>query len=164
MPKIALNQGIRLSLMIVTLGLTSGILAIADAQEGSPIFGDITIKRKFSPDPLTVRGMSGGSVPGKKVAGRSETPTGPCTGFVDDTPGHTLKLTSSFEYLKLVVQSPQDTTMIIKGPGGTWCNDDFEGKHPGIVGEWLPGNYQIWVGSYQKDKYFPYTLQITEVK
>ena len=166
MSKIALNQGIRLSLMIVTLGITSGIHAVADAQQAqqaSPIFGDITIKRQFSPDPLTVRGMSGGSVPGRNVAGRSKTPTGPCTGFVDETPGHILKLTSGFDYLKLVVQSPQDTTMIVKGPGGTWCNDDFEGKNPGIVGEWLPGDYQIWVGSYQKDKYFPYTLQITQL-
>ncbi|GAX36679.1 hypothetical protein NIES3585_27150 [Nodularia sp. NIES-3585] len=150
--------------MIVMLGITSVTHAVADAQEAAPIFGNITIKRQFSPDPLTVRGMSGGSVSGKNVAGRSKTPTGPCTGFVDETPGHTLKLTSAFESLKLIVDSPQDTTMIVKGPGGTWCNDDFEGKNPGIVGEWLPGNYEIWVGSYEKGKYFPYTLQITEVK
>ncbi len=167
MPKIALNQGIRSLLMIVTLGITSGINAVADAQQAqqaSPIFGDITIKPQFSPDPLTVRGMSGGSVPARNVAGRSKTPTGPCTGFVDDTPGHRLRLTSAFEYLKLLVQSPQDTTMIVRGPGGTWCNDDFEGKNPGIVGEWLPGDYQVWVGSYEKDQYFPYTLQITEAQ
>ena len=124
----------------------------------------MTINQQFSPDPFTVRGMSGGSVRGNTVAGRSETPTGPCTGFVDKTPGHTFKLTSAFEYLKLVVESPQDTTMIVKGPGGTWCNDDFEGKNPGIVGEWLPGIYQIWLGSYEKDKYFPYTLKITQVQ
>ena len=54
--------------------------------------------------------------------------------------------------------------MIIKGPGGTWCNDDFDGKDAGIVGEWLAGTYQIWVGSYEKGKYLPYTLKITEVK
>ncbi|MBE9049991.1 hypothetical protein IQ243_06130 [Nostocales cyanobacterium LEGE 11386] len=164
MSKTVLNKKIRLSLMIVTLGFTWAINVVANAQEVPPIFGDITIDRQFSPDPLIVRGMSGGSVPGKKVAGRSESLTGPCTGFVDETPGHILKLTSAFDYLKLQVQSPQDTTMIVKGPGGTWCNDDFEGKNPGIVGEWLPGDYQIWVGSYEKGKYFPYTLQITEVK
>ena len=164
MSKTALNQGIKLSLMIITLGIASLIHTAADAEEAPPIFGDITIDRQFSPDPLTVRGMSGGSVPGRQIAGRTETPTGPCTGFVDQTPGHTLKLKSAFEYLKLLVESPQDTTMIVQGPGGTWCNDDFEGKNPGIVGEWLPGIYQIWVGSYEKDKYFPYTLQITEVR
>jgi hypothetical protein len=83
---------------------------------------------------------------------------------VDETPDHTIKLNSNFDYLKLQVQSPQDTTIVVKGPGGTWCNDDVNGKNPGISGEWLPGNYQVWVGSYEKDKYFPYTLQITEVK
>jgi len=164
MSNIRLDQGIRLSLIVATMSITSVNYAVADAQEASPIFADITIKRQFSPDPLTVRGMSGGLIPARSIGGRSETPTGPCTGFVDQMPGHTLKLESGFEYLKLTVESPQDTTMIVKGPGGTWCNDDFERKNPGIVGEWLPGTYQVWVGSYQKDKYFPYTLKITEVK
>jgi hypothetical protein len=66
--------------------------------------------------------------------------------------------------MKLVVESPEDTTLIIKGPGGTWCNDEFEGKNPGIVGEWLSGNYEVWIGSYKKEQYLPYTLKITEVK
>ncbi|WP_197480199.1 MULTISPECIES: hypothetical protein [unclassified Anabaena] len=164
MLKTTLNKGIRLSLIIVTLGIISALPTRSNAQETPPIFGDITISSKFSPDPLVVRGMSGGSVAGKQVAGRIETPTGPCTGFVDETPDHTLKLTSKFDYLKLQVQSPQDTTIIVKGPGGTWCNDDLDSKNPGIVGEWLPGEYQVWIGSYKKGKYFPYTLQVTEVK
>ena len=146
--------------MIVTLFITS----IVNAEEAPKIFGDVTIGPQFSPDPLTVRGMSGGSISGNQVGGRSETATGPCTGFVDETPDHTLALTSKFEYLKLQVQSPEDTTLIIKGPGGTWCNDDFEGKNAGITGEWLAGTYQIWVGSYEKDKYLPYTIKITEIK
>jgi hypothetical protein len=164
MAKRALNKGIRLSLMIFTLFVTSVTNAAADVQQTPPIFGDITIGKNFSPDPFTVRGMSGGSVPGKKVAQRSETATGPCTGFIDEAPDHKLELTNKFDYLKLQVQSPEDTTIIVKGPGGTWCNDEFDGKNPGIVGEWLPGTYHIWVGSYVKGKYFPYTLQITEVK
>lgn len=164
MSKIVINQGIRLFLIIFVLGTTSVIQAIANAQETPPIFGDITINREFSPDPVKVRGMSGGSLPARQIAGRSQTPTGTCTGFFHLTPGHTLELKTGFDYLKLLIQSPQDTTMIVKGPGGTWCNDDFDRENPGIVGEWLPGIYQIWVGSYQKDKYFPYTLHITQVK
>ncbi len=143
--------------------LTTIETAKAD-QSTPPIFGDITIGNKFSPDPLTVRGMSGGSIPGERIAGRADTPTGPCTGYFDEKPGHTLNLTSKFDYLKLQVQSPQDTALIVRGPGGSWCNDDFEGKNPGIVGEWLQGTYQIWVGSYKKDNYLPYTITITEKK
>lgn len=164
MPKIAFNKGIRLSLMIFPLLVTSTTNIKANAQQTPPIFGDVTIGKNFSPDPFTVRGMSGGSIPGNQVSKRPDTPTGPCTGFVDEAPDHKLELTSKFDYLKVQVQSPEDTTIIIKGPGGIWCNDELDGKNPGIAGEWLPGTYQIWVGSYVQGKYLPYTLQITEVK
>lgn len=145
---------------MIILWTTGGFTQVANAQPVSQIFGDVTIQYPFSPDPLTVRGMSGGSIPGSQIAGKEETPTGPCKGFMDEAPDHTLKLLSKFDYLKLVVQSPADTTMIIKGPGGTWCNDDFDGKNPGIVGEWLPGNYQIWIGSYKQNDSLPYTIKI----
>jgi hypothetical protein len=69
---------------------------IVDAKEAL-IFGDITINRQFFPDPLKVRGMSGGSVPANKVNRASETSTGSFSGFVDQTPDHTLKLTSKFD-------------------------------------------------------------------
>jgi len=173
MPIKLVARGIRLAMWIMTLVIASAINhAQAHGQEtptptptplpSSMFFGDVTIERNFSPDPLIVRGMSGGSIRGKEIAGRSETPTGPCIGYFDEQPDHTLELTTKFTYLKLLVDSPEDTTLIITGPGGTWCNDDFEGKNPGIVGEWLPGTYSIWIGSYKKDRYFPYTLEITE--
>lgn len=165
MPKTLLNRGIKLSFTIVTLLVASAINTVAYAQEvPPPIFGDIRVGGKFSPDPLVVRGMSGGSIPARRVAGRAETATGPCTGFVDEEPDHTLQLTTRFDYLKLEVNSPEDTTLIINGPGGSWCNDEFDGENPGIVGEWLPGTYKIWIGSYHKNRYLPYTLEITEAR
>ncbi|MBD2446125.1 hypothetical protein H6G76_02925 [Nostoc sp. FACHB-152] len=164
MSKTYLNRGIRLSLVVVAFCVTLVTNTITNAQEAPAIFGDVTLNHPFSPDPMNVRGMSGGSISGSEVAGRTATATGPCTGFVDEAPDHTLELTTKFDYLKLQVQSPEDVTMIVKGPGGTWCNDDLDGKNPGITGEWLPGNYQVWVGSYDQGQYFPYTLKITEVK
>jgi hypothetical protein len=165
MLKILLNRGIRLSFTIVTLLVASAINSVAYAQEvPPPIFGDIRVGDNFSPDPLVVRGMSGGSIPARRVAGRAETPTGPCTGFVDEEPDHSLELASKFDYLKLEVDSPEDTTLIVIGPGGSWCNDEFDGENPGIIGEWLPGTYKIWIGSYHKNRYLPYTLEITEAK
>lgn len=160
-----INRGIRISLMIAGLAIASAMNATFHAEETPPpIFGDIIIGQKFSPDPRTVRGMSGGSIPGREVAGRRETPTGACTGYFDEEPDHTIELTSKFEYLKLQIESPEDTTLIISGPGGSWCNDDFDGKNPGMIGEWLPGTYDVWIGSYKKDKYLPYTLTITEIR
>ncbi|WP_315789799.1 hypothetical protein [Fischerella sp. JS2] len=167
MPRKLINLGIKLSVTITMLAIASIIKTVAVADETPtppPIFGDVSINPKFLPDPFEVRGMSGGSLPGNQVVGKSETSTGACTGFVDQKPDHHLELGKKFDYLKLQVDSPEDTTLIITGPGGTWCNDDFDGKNPGIVGEWLPGTYQIWVGSYNKEEYFPYTLKVTEAK
>ncbi|ARV62550.1 hypothetical protein BZZ01_31475 [Nostocales cyanobacterium HT-58-2] len=160
-----INPGIKISLMIMALALASAMNATSHAEETPPpIFEDVIIGQKFSPDPLTVRGMGGGFIPGREVAGKGETPTGSCAGYFDEEPDHTLELTSKFDYLKLQVESPEDTTLIVSGPGGSWCNDDFDGKNPGMIGEWLPGTYNIWIGSYKKDRYLPYTLSITEVK
>nr|WP_238178409.1 hypothetical protein [Calothrix sp. 336/3] len=143
---------------------TSNTYTIAQAETPPPLFGDVTINRKLSPDPLEVRGMSGGSTQGKDIAGRSDSPTGACSGFYDSKPDHTINLGSKIDYLKVQVESPEDTALIIRGPGGEWCNDDLEGKNPGIAGEWLPGKYQVWIGTDDKNKYVPYTLRITGEK
>jgi len=163
MPNKVLNRGARLSVFVATLALGLTMYLPAQAQE-APIFENVTIGRKFSPDPMTVRGISGGLVPAEQVAGRAETPNGPCVGFVDDKPDHTLVLTGDFEYLKIQLQSPGDTTIVVKGTGGSWCNDSFSAKNAGIAGQWLKGTYGIWVGSYDKTQYIPYKLKITEVR
>ncbi|MCP2728761.1 hypothetical protein [Limnofasciculus baicalensis] len=137
--------------------------AQSQSAQPQPIFDNVTIGPKFAPDPLTLRGISGGPVSVREIAGRAETATGPCVGFVDRQPDHTVVLTAFFNYLSLEVESPEDTTILIKGPGGSWCNDEFDGKNPGIAGQWLKGTYAIWVGSYDKDKYHPYIIRISEV-
>ncbi len=109
----------------------------------------------------TMRGISGGSVSASQVAGANQTSTGPCVGFVDTKPNHTMVLTADSPNLSIIADSPEDTTMVVKGPGGVWCNDDYQGKNPGIAGAWLAGTYKIWIGSYQKSQYYPYTIHIT---
>jgi len=163
MPKKVLHRGVALLSMIASTAVGLGTYNPAQAQPASPpIFENVTIGSNFSPNPLTVRGISGGSVPGKNVAGRAETANGPCVGFVDEQPDHTVVLKDFFNYLSLQVQSPEDTTMIVRGPGGSWCNDDSEGKNPGITGQWLAGTYNVWVGSFDQTKSHPYILRITE--
>jgi hypothetical protein len=135
------------------------------AQEPArPLFENATLSPGFSPDPMVVRGISGGPQRAVDVAGRAETATGPCTGYVDTQPDHTLVLTSFFNYLNLQVQSAEDTTLVIRGPGGSWCNDDYQGKSPGIAGQWLSGTYEIWVGSYSANGYYPYVIQMSTVR
>lgn len=165
MHKQLLNRGAALPFAIAFAAIRLGTCTLAQAQQAPPPkLENVTIGPKFSPDPLTVRGTSGGSLSGEKVAGRAETANGSCVGFVDEKPDHTLVLEDFFNYLSLQVQSPEDTTIIVRGPGGTWCNDDSEGKNPGIAGEWLAGTYTIWVGSYDKTKNQPYILRITQTR
>lgn len=126
------------------------------------IFENITISPRFSPDPIIIRGISGGLMSAAKIAGREQSVTGPCVGLVDEEPDHRLELTSFFNYLSIQVESDQDTTLVIRGPGGSWCNDDFEGdRNPGIVGQWQKGIYEVWIGSYDREQYYPYTIKIT---
>ncbi len=161
---IGLTANIASAMAVVVGGLFLQALAPAQPVQAQTIFENVTIGPKFSPDPMIIKGISGGSIPVSDVAKLKETPTGPCVGFVDEQPDHTIELTAFFKYLSLVVESPQDTTIVISGPGGTWCNDDFQGKNPGIAGQWLAGTYRVWVGSYDKNKYHPYVIKISEVQ
>ncbi|WP_088890111.1 hypothetical protein [Leptolyngbya ohadii] len=153
-------------------GLLSGVIsgigaAPAHAQTpGQPltIFENVTLSPGFAPDPTTVRGISGGDRSANEIAGRSSTATGPCNGFIDTQPDHTIVLTQFFNYLSLQVQSNEDTTIIVRGPGGTWCNDDYSGKNPGIAGQWLSGTYEVWVGSFAQNSFSPYVIRISETK
>jgi hypothetical protein len=149
---------------ILAGGLFIGALAQAQPAQSQQIFENVRLGPKFSPDPVTIRGISGGAVPARNVAGHAETPTGPCMGFVDQAPDHTVVLTTFFNYLSLQVNSPEDTTLLISGPGGSWCNDDYQGKNPGVAGQWLAGTYRVWVGSYDTNNYHPYIIRITEAQ
>jgi hypothetical protein len=53
---------------------------------------------------------------------------------------------------------------MIKGPGGIWCNDDTNDTNPVIEGQWQPGSYKIWIGSYQVDVFNDYLIKITGIK
>jgi len=148
-------------------GITFGAAAArAQTLPAQPltIFENVTLSPNFTPDPTTIRGISGGDRAASQIAGRSNTATGPCNGFVDAQPDHTIVLTQFFSYLSLQVQSNQDTTIVIRGPGGVWCNDDASGKNPGIAGQWLSGTYQVWVGSFAQNSYSPYVIRISETK
>ncbi|MCS6960810.1 MAG: hypothetical protein RMK91_12275 [Pseudanabaenaceae cyanobacterium SKYGB_i_bin29] len=112
--------------------------------------------------PITLRGISGGSKETQELSRTPKTETGECIGFVDSNPDHEITLTAQLNYLRLSVKSPGDTILLIKGPGGTWCNDDSTDRNPRIEGQWLAGTYQIWVGSYSKDTSYPYLLEISE--
>lgn len=143
-----------------------GAIAPASAQivRNQPMFTDVTLAPRFIPDPTQVRGLSGGEYYAEQVAGRLKTETGSCVGFVNEKPDHEIRLTEFFQYLNMQVFSAGDTVLLVRGPGGTWCSDDRTAAGPSIAGQWLPGTYEIWVGSVDASEYTPYQLEFTEVR
>ncbi len=138
-----------------------GLAQIATAP---PMFTDLSLSPRFIPDPTRLRGLSGGEVYTEAIAGRLQTETGSCVGFVNEKPDHELVLTDFFNYLNVQVLSPGDTVLLVRGAGGTWCSDERTEAGPGIAGQWLPGRYQIWVGSIENGQYVPYQLQFSETR
>jgi hypothetical protein len=141
-----------------------GLSPVVSQPQQRTVFDKITLSPNFNPDPTRLEGVSGGLVEAREITKQLETPTGPCVGFVDRQPDHQITLTAFFNYLSVMVESKEDTTLIVTGPGGIWCNDDYKGKNPGIAGQWQSGTYNIWIGSYQKDVYNPYILRISQIK
>ena len=121
----------------------------------------IAIDQNSISQPLTFEGMSGGAMTALEITNTEYTATGYCDGFASQQPNHILKLSSFFEFLRLEVESPADTTILVQGPGGVWCNDDSQNANPMIEGEWQPGEYMIWIGSYQADSNNNYRIKIT---
>lgn len=109
----------------------------------------VVLAAGFTPDPTVVAGVGGGDWSAAQVIERRQTATGLCLGYISLEPHEEVTLTDYFSNLEMRVESPLDTTLIIQGPGGVWCNDDSQGKDPMIAGEWLPGSYRVWIGAYR---------------
>jgi hypothetical protein len=150
---------------LVVSGMVAGLASQAWANDAAvPMFGPAKVDARFSPDPTFMRGISGGDVTGEQIAGRFDTETGPCVGYFGRKPDHKLEIKTFFNYLNLVVEAPRDTAMIIKGPGGTWCSDNIFSINPSVAGQWVPGRYEIWIGSELPQQYTPYKLFVTELR
>ena len=126
-----------------------------------PNFGSVSLSSGFYPDPQSLPGTSGGTVSAEAMGW---TGTGPCAGLIAQNPDHIMTLNSYFDYLRVDVSSGGDTTLVIHGPDGWWCNDDTVGLNPRIEGQWLAGTYRVWVGSYWSGEYHAYSISFSEYR
>ncbi|MDJ0898774.1 MAG: hypothetical protein QNJ55_08175 [Xenococcus sp. MO_188.B8] len=141
--------------IVKNLSLLSAISTIvsftaASSTLAQEILRNITLDGQINPNPMMIDGMSGGSIQAIEVVHIKETTTGYCNGLVDQQPNHILTLNNFFEFLKIEVESSTDTTILVQGPGGVWCNDDYNNDDPALEGQWQQGKYKIWVGSYDE--------------
>ena len=106
---------------------------------------------------ITQEGRSGGTTD-------AATHGDECVGMIADTPDHTFTVTGTVN-AKFAVTAVADTTLVILGAGGPYCNDDgAEGLNPDLTAELAAGDYRIFVGNYDSDEgAVPYTLTVTYV-
>ena len=139
-------------LSAMALALIMGGTSIASAQT----YGMITVGPGMPVQNLT--GMSGG--PGQEMAASMYGST--CRGYISGTPQHILNVTQA-GMVNIAVTSTDsgDTTLVVIGPGGTFCNDDSNGFNPGLNQMLAPGAYSVWVGSYGSGTTHPYNIQMS---
>lgn len=127
----------------------------------SSALAEVTINQSVTTQPLTIEGKTGGSVTALDITQTENTATGYCDGFTSRLPHHVLKIDKFFSSLRLEVESDADTTIIVRGAAGIWCNDDVSSANPVIEGAWQPGIYKVWIGTYQGGSSNRYRLKIT---
>jgi hypothetical protein len=125
------------------------VSAPALAQDASlePVFGSVTLKAGFTPDPRNVDIVAGGTEDASHLGDA-------CVGMVGDAPDYRLTYTAGGLPLNIWVYSDVDTTLVVNDPNGAWmCNDDGAGDggnvNPGLRWANPPsGVYDIWIGRY----------------
>ncbi len=110
----------------------------------------IQINRSFQPDPLILKGKSGGTVKSN-------------CGNITTEPNQVIQVTESLPYLRLTVESQGKPTLLIDGPGGRFCvmADSYSGGKPELSGYWQAGKYSLYVGELSQRDY-SYTVSISQ--
>lgn len=135
-------------------------LAFETAAPAPVRYGSIALATGFMPDPRVVRGTTGSQVGAEAMS----FPRG-CRGYYGGQPDHLLSLSTPMSYLRLDAVSSADTTLAIVAPdGAVYCDDDGGmGTNARIEGQFPPGTYQVFVGTYRPGPGSPYELYLSEL-
>ncbi|PZW37644.1 hypothetical protein C8P66_1447 [Humitalea rosea] len=145
---------------VAVLGMGIAAPAIAQNFNRPPSFGTVNLSSNFAPDPTVVNVTAGGTVPAERLGGAE------CLGTIANAPDVRLNYRAG-QGLPLVLSavSRADVTLVVNLPNGQWaCNDDFNGTNPGIVfRNPQSGQYDIWIGHYERGQSVPAQLRISEI-
>lgn len=86
----------------------------------------------------------------------------PCNGLIERKPAYTLRLKEAMP-LRLVVHAApsEDLVVVLTGRYTTRCNDDFEGRKPGMQVYLQAGDYDVYVGTAEEQvDPIPYELEV----
>ncbi|WP_375573529.1 hypothetical protein ABWH92_07425 [Ahrensia marina] len=152
-----------MALATVTFGASFAFVNDAHAAcptwQGSPHFGTVNLTEGFLPDPWNRNVTAGG---GNDV---SNCGIG-AWGWVATCPDYRIQYrTSGASALTFIIQSNIDTVLLVNGPSGEWYFDDDGGVDLGAqlrIANAPAGQYDVWIGSYNRGSGIPATLQISE--
>lgn len=103
---------------------------------------------------VTLTGTSGGPRQANSMGSH-------CRGSIAATPDHVFSVTTPMPVRFEVLNARGDTTLVVVGPSGVLCDDDGgNGFNPRIIQNVMPGQYQVYVGSYSSGSLHQYTLQV----
>jgi hypothetical protein len=118
----------------------------------SGTYGDVTIGPGYGT--TTLGGAAGGPV-------AANTFDSTCRGYVTLEPSFIMEVTAS-TFVTVQILAEGDTTLVISGPDGVFCNDDFNGLNPGLAQTFSAGRFGIWVGSYGAGTTNPFMASFQE--
>jgi serine protease Do/protease YdgD len=133
---------------------------VAQNYNRAPSFGTLNLSANFAPDPVVVNVTAGGTIAAERLGGRE------CVGSIADAPDVRLNYRAGGGLpLYLSAASRSDVTLVVNLPDGRWaCNDDFQGTNPGLIFRSpQSGQYDIWIGHYDRGSRVPAQLRVSEV-
>ncbi|HEY9751041.1 MAG TPA: hypothetical protein V6C63_20325 [Allocoleopsis sp.] len=136
-------------------------VSVAPALAETANFGTLNLSPGFSRADGMARGFTGGSYSLASIA-NSDRNGKRCLGFGDTQPDHIIVLQKDFSQLRLQVDTQgKDTTLVVKGPNNTiLCGDDTGANKDASIsqGSWPAGTYEVWVGAFEPNARWRYTL------
>lgn len=132
-------------------------------QEATPRYGNKPLQASFLPDPFEQRGDGGGSIDVSYL-------DGDCIGYARQAPYLRLQWSGETDQLRVffTADDGEDSSLLIKHPNDSWvCNDDwtvFSLDPVVVLKNPEPGEYNIWVGSYEPRQTITGTLGISELE
>ncbi|MBX3275051.1 MAG: hypothetical protein KF729_32600 [Sandaracinaceae bacterium] len=127
--------------------------------QAPPIFGSVSLRSGFMPDPHVLSGsVGGGPIRGSDVSGN-------CRGYYTSQPSHVLMTPTGFRQIRFLVNAGVDTTLLVMLPDGqVLCDDDGgEGLNPLVAASSSPGPIRVWVGGYSQSAAGAYNIGFTEL-
>lgn len=128
-------------------------------------FGVHRLTTGFTPDPATIEVVSGGDIDASRV----DTGGVACAGFVTGQPDVIVHFDEMAGFLRFAFRpgtDGADATLVINDGQGNWhCNDDGSGLNPVVdIADAVPGQYDIWIGSYNAQDQIQGQLLVTELE